>query len=170
MTSESHSIGTQGLPSHVNENGSACGIARWSRIHSPVAMCQLTSPSLKIVCELPSTAGIRSTATSNGRLMRPFCPAAAAVAITRSSSPRPLRSAAAVNGGGDKPDHLRAEEEQLGAGRQTDEQIDTAEDTTEADDPRQRSAEFAFGVRLPAAKHEHRGAHRDERRECSGIC
>src|SRR5690349_11736039 len=112
-------------------------------------MCQLTSPSLKIVCELPSTAGISSTATSSGMLSGVLL--SAAVAINASSRPRPLRRAAAVDRVEDQADHLSADEEQLGAARQADEQIDAAEDSAEADDPRQRRAELALGVGLAAA-------------------
>src|SRR4051812_14468391 len=126
-------------------------------IHWPVAMCQLTSPSLKIVSELPSTAGTSSTATSKGRLMRPLPSGAAAVAINASSRPRPLRRAAAVNRIEDEADHLRADEEQLGAGRQADEEIDAADDPAHPNHPGERRAELALGMRLAAAKNEHRG-------------
>src|SRR5438270_3950040 len=171
MTSASHSIGTHGLPYQVKENGSACGIARWSRIHWPVAMCQLTSPSLKIVVELPSAAGISSTAMNSGRIDGALRASARASAISpaRSSGACPFRGAAAADGVEDEADHLRGKEEQLCAARQAVEEVETAKDAAQADNPRQRCLERAFGVRLATAQHEHRGADRDERGERAGV-
>ena len=101
------------------------GIARWSMIHCPVAMCQLTSPSLKIVFELPRIAGISSTAMNSGRIATCFSAGlwTGAVITFASSGTRPLRRPAAVDRVKHEPDHLRAHEEQLRAIGQADEQV-----------------------------------------------
>src|SRR5438045_9390265 len=116
-------------------------------------MCQLTSPSLKIVFELPSTAGISRTATSSERLTLPLSLSAAAVAIKCSSRPRALRSPAAVDGGKDEADHLRTHEKELRPARQADEQANASENAAEADHPRQRRTNLPLrrppGARQP---------------------
>src|SRR4051812_31027785 len=171
MTSANHSIGTHGFPRQVKEKGSVCGIARWSRIHWPVAICQLTSPSLKMVVELPRTAGISRTAMNRARIDEPsaFACFASAIRLAGSSRTRPLRRAAAVDRVKNQPDHLRSEEEKLGPDGQTVEEIQAAADAAQSDHPRQWRSECALRIRLAAAKDEHCCADRDERRQGPGI-
>src|SRR3954471_22090104 len=169
MTSASHSIGVHGLPPQVKEKGSVCGIAQWWRIHWPVEICQLTSPSLKMVVELPRTAGISRTAMNRGRIHEPsaFAFFASAIRPARSSCARPLGRAAAVDRVKNQPDHLRSKEEKLGSDGQTVEEIQAAADAAQSDHPRQWRSECALRLRLAAAKDEHCCADRDERRQRS---
>src|SRR5689334_15087782 len=67
MTSASHSNATHGWPPKVNEKGSVRGTARWSRIQLPAAICQLTSPSLKIIGELANDTDSNRSASSTIR-------------------------------------------------------------------------------------------------------
>src|SRR4029079_10095517 len=99
-------------------------------------MCQLTSPSLKIVLELPSTAGISNTATNSASgERRGGEPAASSATAARA---RPLSRPAAVDRVEHKADHLRRQEEQLSAVRKADEEIEAAEDSNRSDDPGER--------------------------------
>src|SRR5690348_936222 len=130
-------------------------------------MCQLTSPSLKIIFELPSTAGISSTAMNSGMTDRRFAGAAASSATDANS--RPLRRPAAVDRIKHEADDLRRHEEQLGPVRKADEEVKAAEDSDGPDDGGRGGAELPLRLRLAAAKDEHRGANRDEGRERPGI-
>src|SRR4029078_3728518 len=100
-------------------------------------MCQLTSPSLKMVCELPSTAERSRTPTSTGRNNLPGLLAFAASVIgslagsatASAMGTPPLRRPAAVDEIEHDPDRLRGEEENLGTVRQANEQIKAAENS-----------------------------------------
>src|SRR4051812_39776136 len=114
-------------------------------------MCQLTSPSPKMVAELPRATGISkapmSSGTSEPIALRP-----------PSSGTRALGRASPVDRVKHEPDHLRAQEEQLRAVGQADEQIDAAEDSDQRDERRRRRSELALAVGFGPAQHQHRGA------------
>src|SRR5579884_1257679 len=101
-------------------------------------MCQLTSPSLNMIVELPSAAGSSRTPTRTGRnsLRGPVTVAASVAAVSAGaatasdtrSCPRPLRRVAPVDEIEHDPDRLRREKEDLCTVRQANEQIKAAED------------------------------------------
>src|SRR3954453_13310440 len=82
----------------------------------------------------------------------------AATSPNRGGIARSLRRAAAVDRVEDQTDHLRADEEDLRAVGQADEQIEAAENSDRRDERRRGSAELALGVGLAPAQDEHRRA------------
>src|SRR5689334_814822 len=131
-------------------------------------MCQLTSPSLKMVLELPSAAGIKTTAMRSGMRPLAFLPDRLAGSGTASGA-RPIRGAAAVHEIEQQPDCLRTEEENLGAVRQADEQVEAAENSHRSYDWRSGRPELALAIGLALPERQHRRAHRDERSQSSGV-
>src|SRR5689334_7109150 len=105
-------------------------------------MCQLTSPSLKMVWELPSAAGNRSTPTSTGSnslagarscAARGIMPGHAGMLLSTSPPARTLRRASAVNEIKHQTDHLRRDEEDLCTVGQANEEIKAAENSDHSD-------------------------------------
>src|SRR5689334_17185989 len=100
-------------------------------------MCQLTSPSLKMVFELPRAAGINTAATRSGIRSLACLPDPLAASGTAGGA-RPLRRTAAVDEVEEQADHLSGHEKDLRAIGQADEQVQAAEDSDRADDRRGR--------------------------------
>src|SRR3954466_6214873 len=116
-------------------------------------MCQLTSPSLKIVCELPSAAASKSTPTSAGRNNLPgpadfsacvIGAAGAAAAPGMGASACPLRRLPPVDEVEHDPDRLRRHEEELCTVGQANEQIKAAQNADSRHERRGRRSELAL--------------------------
>src|SRR5438270_12706887 len=102
-------------------------------------MCQLTSPSSKIILELPSAKGRRSTPTSTGSKSLPgpaawgtstiSSPPVAATCLSTRTGARPLRRPSAIDEVEHHPDRLRGEEEDLSTIGQANEEIKAAKNS-----------------------------------------